>query len=281
MSWPRSATRIKGDSRAGGAGTLAPLLVAAGHRRRRDRGGVGRLHAQARGAGDLLPFGCHEIGLAGELRQGRDEPAGRHPEAAAAQVSAGEGQHPPGRCRGACGGTGQGSQELPVLVVDPLAKRGKDAVGQLASSVGEQRVVSGAGREQPFGHPDHVHGVEVLTDAVGDRSHVHADAAASDPVQVGVEFELDQVAERLQRDRRAEGVQARQRPDDSIDQVPGAKFLVRQVLQVVSAQDFPPETAPRTSPADAHDSAEASASNLPRRSSTNAFNASASPAARS
>ena len=70
--------------------------------------------------------------------------------------------------------------------------RGRErAVGAGAGAVGEERVVGGPRREQTFGRAEDVHAVDVVADAFRHRPDVHAGADRPDPVEHGVELQLE------------------------------------------------------------------------------------------
>ncbi len=75
-------------------------------------------------------------------RGGRDveDPAGRHPLGAAAQVAPGDAEH-------LVAGAGQGGQQLAVLALDPSARKGSSPALRGPLVVGQERVVADRGRE--------------------------------------------------------------------------------------------------------------------------------------
>ncbi len=143
--------------------------------------------------------------------------AGRHPFGGAAQVAAGEEQHP-------FGGGGEGGEQPAVVVVDAAGPQGERAVGGAPVGVGEQRVVVHAGGEEALGESAHEHPVEVETESQRDVAHQQPVAEAPHPSQVGVELELERPAEHLDPGRRLDGVETRQAGERGVDLLAGLTF---------------------------------------------------------
>ena len=79
---------------------------------------------------------------------------------------------------------------MAVLPSGALAQRGQRAVRGLTDLVGEEGIVGAARRQQTLRGPEDVDDVDVVAHTFADRPDVDTDAHGPDPVQHGVELEL-------------------------------------------------------------------------------------------